>query len=128
MKITTKIRPRVLRLLLVSAAITACLVIAACGSSTSSSTTTTSTSASSTTPKSGATTSRTSLEECLKEQGITPPAHIPGNGTGTRPAGTPPAGAGGGAGGKSNLQAAFKACGATGHFGGGASGTAKSSS
>lgn len=125
MKTNMKIHRRALRLLLVFAAIAACLVITACGSSSTSSSSTTSTSASAATSK-GSTTSRTSLEECLKKHGLTPPAHTPGSGTGTRPTGTPPAGAGGGTG-NPTLQAAFKACGASGHFAG-ASGTATSSS
>jgi hypothetical protein len=98
------------------AAITATLAIAACGSSSTTSTTTsTSASASAT---GGSTANRTTLVACLKKHGVTPPAHVP-SGTSTNHAGTPPAGGFGGGGANSSArQAAFKACGATGHFGG----------
>jgi hypothetical protein len=58
------------------------------------------------------------LVACMKQHGVTPPAHVPA-GTSTNHTGTPPAGgAGGGGSGSSARQAAFKACGVTGHFGG----------
>jgi hypothetical protein len=115
-------RRRSLQLVLALAAIVASLAIAACGSS--SGTTSTSTSA---TSSGGSTAARTALVQCLKQHGITPPAHAPGSGTGTRPAGTAPAGStGAGGAGSSARQAAFKACGATGHLGGSATGSTAS--
>jgi hypothetical protein len=97
------------------AAITATLVIAACGSSSSTTSTSSSASAAST---GGSSANRTALVACLKKHGVNPPAHVP-SGTSTNRTGTPPAGGfGGGGAGSSARQAAFKACGATGHFAG----------
>ena len=56
--------------------------------------------------------------ELYKKHGVNPPAHVP-SGTSTNHTGTPPAGGFGGGGASSSArQAAFKACGATGHLGG----------
>jgi hypothetical protein len=112
---TSKAPRRTRRLIPAIAALTTTLAIAACGSSSSTTSTTTSTSASAAGGSSG---SRTALVTCLKKHGVTPPAHVP-SGTSTNHTGTPPAGGipGGGAN-SSARQAAFKACGVTGHFGG----------
>jgi hypothetical protein len=119
-----KTQRRARRLIPALAAITATLAIAACGGSSTSTTSTTTSTSASTASASGSSTNRTTLEACLKKHGITAPAHVP-SGTSTNHTGTPPAGGfGAGAGNSSARQAAFKACGATGHFGGGSSSTA----
>jgi hypothetical protein len=116
-----KTRRRTRTFTLVLAAIVAALALAACGSSSTSSSSTASKSASASST-SAPTANRTTLVACLKKHGITPPAHVPG-GTSTNHTGTPPAGGTGAGANSSARQAAFKACGATGHFGGGSSTT-----
>jgi hypothetical protein len=103
-----------------AAALAATLAIAACGSSSTSTTSSTTSTTASASTATGSSANRTALFACLKKHGVTPPAHVPSGGTpGTRtappPAGAPGAGGAGGAG-SSARQAAFKACGATGHF------------
>lgn len=117
--------------------VTACL-LAACGSSASSSSVSKSSGGSSSAAASaggGASTTRTKLEACLKQHGVTLPSR-PGGfrppGSGSNGGGAPPAGGFGGGGGffggggggfagrfrnNPKLQAAFKACGA--NFGAG---------
>jgi hypothetical protein len=115
-------------------ALTAALGVAACGSSSNNtSSKTTSKSASTTTTKSGSanSASRTAFTACLKQHGVTLPAHGPGGfggGTGTGTTATPPSGTsttrhrfgpGGGGGfsgggfaaGNSKFAKAFRACG-----------------
>jgi hypothetical protein len=97
------------------AAVATSCTLAACGSSAATSTaTSTSSKAGATAAATGSGTGRSAILACLKQHGVTPPAHAPGSGgsgTGTRP--TPAAGGGGA--GNSKLGAALKACGATGH-------------
>lgn len=98
-------QPRVRRLALGVAALAASGLIAACGSSSSSSTTTSSSGT-------NTSTSRSAFVKCLKQHGATPPPGLANGGTPRAHSGAPPAGGGFAA--NPKLQAAFKACGATG--------------
>jgi hypothetical protein len=69
------------------------------------------------TASAGTATSRTAFVQCLKEHGVTPPAHTPGSGTSATNSGQPPAGfaaGGGSSAGSSSREAALEACGSTG--------------
>jgi hypothetical protein len=102
------------------AALAATLALAACGSSSTSTTSSTTSTTASASATGGTSANRSALFACLKKHGVTPPAHVPSGGasgtrTGPPPGGAPGAGGAGGAG-SSARQAAFKACGVTGHF------------
>jgi hypothetical protein len=59
---------------------------------------------------------RTAFAQCMKEHGVTMPAHTPGSGPSTQ-SGSPPAGGAISSAGDTARQEAFKACGARGqHF------------
>lgn len=104
------IRSRSRRVALGVATLAASGLIAACGSSSSTSSTTTSSASSGTTSA-----TRTALVKCLQQHGVKPPPGF-ANGSRTRPSGSgAPAAGGGGIASNPTLQAAFKACGATGH-------------
>ena len=103
-------KPTYRRVVLGFTALATTVVIAACGSSSSSTTSTTTSVASSA--------SRTSLQKCMQDHGVTIAPHP--SGTGTSSTHTPPAGGSGSGSANPTRQAAFKACGATGlHTNGG---------